>query len=81
MGKDLDPRNHLVALSGDLVVALPGAAGTLSEVELALRYRRPVIAHLEARRELPGLPETMSWTQSMDDVLRFLRNGLGTGDP
>jgi hypothetical protein len=38
-----DSRNHLVVLSSDLVVALPGGAGTLSELELSVRYHRPVL--------------------------------------
>jgi len=36
-------RNHVVVLSGDVVVALPGGAGTNSELRLARRYGRPVI--------------------------------------
>jgi hypothetical protein len=36
-------RNHLVVLSGGVVVALPGGAGTRSELRLAARYRRPVL--------------------------------------
>jgi len=36
-------RNHLVVLSGDVIVALPGGAGTASELRLAREYARPVI--------------------------------------
>lgn len=36
-------RNVLVAAAGDVLVALPGAAGTLSEIAFALRLGRPVI--------------------------------------
>lgn len=36
-------RNALNALSSMVVVALPGAAGTLSEIALALAYYRPVV--------------------------------------
>lgn len=35
-------RNHINVLSADAVVALPGSAGTWSEIELSLRYRRPL---------------------------------------
>ncbi len=35
-------RNHINVLSADAVVALPGSAGTWSEIELALRYGRPL---------------------------------------
>lgn len=36
-------RNHINVLSSDVVVALPGGAGTRSEALLALRYNRPLI--------------------------------------
>ncbi len=39
-----DARNAINALSSDVVIALRGGAGTLSEVALALKARRPVIA-------------------------------------
>jgi predicted Rossmann-fold nucleotide-binding protein len=42
-GEGPDSRNHLVVLSSDVVVALPGGDGTLSELRLAARYRRPVL--------------------------------------
>ena len=36
-------RNVIVACSADIVVALPGSHGTLSEICYALVYKRPVI--------------------------------------
>ena len=37
-------RNHIIVLSADHVVALPGGPGTRSEVELALDYgKSPVL--------------------------------------
>ena len=38
-----DARNVINVLSSDVVVALPGGPGTLSEVALALKSRKPVI--------------------------------------
>jgi uncharacterized protein (TIGR00725 family) len=38
-----DTRNALVAMNGDAVIALDGAAGTLSEIAHALVLRRPVV--------------------------------------
>jgi len=35
-------RNRINVLSADAVVALPGSAGTWSEIELSLRYGRPL---------------------------------------
>lgn len=49
-------RNHINVLTPDVLVALPGGAGTLSEVVLALRYGRPLVAWLDDPHELPGLP-------------------------
>jgi uncharacterized protein (TIGR00725 family) len=37
-------RNYLVVLNGDAVVALDGGPGTLSEIGLALKIGRPVVA-------------------------------------
>ncbi|HSM04921.1 MAG TPA: hypothetical protein VK858_09855 [Longimicrobiales bacterium] len=42
-GEGPGSRNHLVVLSGDVIVALSGGAGTASELRLAARYGRPVI--------------------------------------
>ncbi|MCE5191040.1 MAG: LOG family protein [Actinomycetia bacterium] len=39
-----DARNVVNVLSSDVVIALPGGAGTLSEVALALSARKPMIA-------------------------------------
>jgi uncharacterized protein (TIGR00725 family) len=45
-GTDARSRNHINVLTADVVVALPGGDGTRSEVLLALRYGRPVVAFL-----------------------------------
>jgi uncharacterized protein (TIGR00725 family) len=76
--RGLEPgsRNHLVVLTGDVLVAMPGGSGTCSEVELALAYGRPVIAHLERREELPGLPSEVSLVPSLEEVLAFVRDRL-----
>ncbi|GIW89258.1 MAG: hypothetical protein KatS3mg108_3582 [Isosphaeraceae bacterium] len=50
-------RNHLIVLTADVVIALPGGAGTGTEVRLAARYGRPVIGYLKSRDQIPGLPE------------------------
>ena len=48
-----DARNVLVAQCGDIVVALPGEYGTLSEIAFALRFKKPVIG-LESW-DIPGV--------------------------
>lgn len=43
-GCDPLSRNHINILTADMIVALPGGAGTASELSLAKRYKRPLIA-------------------------------------
>ena len=38
-----EARNLIVALSGDAIIAIGGALGTLSELAFALKHKRPVI--------------------------------------
>jgi len=47
-------RNAIVVASAAAVIALPGEAGTLSEIGLALKIGRPVVA-LAAWREIAGV--------------------------
>jgi uncharacterized protein (TIGR00725 family) len=64
-------RNAILALTADGVVALGGGLGTLSEVALALRNRRPTIGiktwrfDREGRTE-PELPVAASPTEALD---------------
>jgi uncharacterized protein (TIGR00725 family) len=48
-------RNHLNVLSSHVLIALPGGAGTRTEVELARKYGRPLIAYLGEFGEIEGL--------------------------
>lgn len=43
-GSDPLSRNHINILSADAVIALAGGPGTRSEIKLAVRYQRPVVA-------------------------------------
>jgi uncharacterized protein (TIGR00725 family) len=70
-------RNHINVLTSDLVVALPGGAGTLSEVQLAIRYERPVIAFVESHQEIPGLPDGVPISTSLEGVQSFVVTELG----
>jgi uncharacterized protein (TIGR00725 family) len=45
-------RNVIIAASADAVIALDGESGTLSEIGLALKLGRPVVA-IDAWREIP----------------------------
>ncbi len=42
-GKETASRNHIIILSSDLIIALPGSAGTRTEIELAIEYGKPLI--------------------------------------
>lgn len=66
-------RNHINILSADAVVALPGGAGTLSEVRLALRYAKPIFAFVASVEELPGLPPEVAAAGRIEAVEEFLR--------
>ena len=70
-------RNHVNVLTSDVVVALSGNAGTLSEIELAIRYERPVIAFIESDQEIPGLPTGVPISSSLKGVQSFVLAQLG----
>ncbi len=70
-------RNHINVLTADVLVALPGDAGTLSEVELAVRYERPVVAFVESDQDIPGLPDGVPVSSSLEGVQTFVVTQLG----
>jgi uncharacterized protein (TIGR00725 family) len=57
-GQDLLSRNHINVLSSDVVIVLPGGAGTASEVKLAERYRKPVF-NFDKPEQLDALIQTI----------------------
>ncbi len=65
-------RNHLNVLSSTVIIALPGSAGTASEVALALGYGRPLVAYLDARSDIEGLPEAVYVEPDLDAVKAFV---------
>lgn len=66
-------RNHINILSSKAIVALPGSAGTVSEVCLAYQYRRPVIVFHGQRPRLWGVPGQVQQTDQIAVVADFLR--------
>ena len=76
-GTELQSRNHINVLSSDVVIALPGSAGTSSEVALALGYERPVVCFLESRDEIPGLPDEVPVRGDLEGLQEFVRAQLG----
>jgi uncharacterized protein (TIGR00725 family) len=69
-------RNHINVLTSDVIVALPGGAGTASEVALALRYGRPIAAFLDRRSDIPELPDEVPVFDALADVQDFVRRHL-----
>jgi len=70
-------RNHINVLSSNVLIALPGSSGTSSEVALALRYRRPVAAFVDARTDIPALPGEVPAFDTLAQVQDFVRGVLG----
>jgi len=75
-GTEALSRNHVNVLTADVVVALPGGQGTASEVVLALRYGRPVIAFVASREEIPELPPSVPAASTLEEVARFVTDAL-----
>jgi len=80
-GKLMTSRNHINVLSSDLVIALPGEAGTRSEVDLALEYDRPLVLFLgrhtidgaSASELLAHVPHARATiAASIDDIVRCI---------
>ena len=67
-------RNMLVVASGDAVVALPGASGTLSEIGLALTLEKPVVA-IRAWSHIEGVHVADTPRQAVDTALRLAGRG------
>ena len=76
-GTDVLSRNHINVLSSDVLIALPGGAGTASEVALALRYRRPIAAFIDQRSDIPELPGEVPMLGTLAEVQHFVRSSLG----
>lgn len=71
-GEEPLSRNHINVLTADIVVLLPGSAGSVTEARLAVRYGRPVIAFIVTDQELPGLPGEIERTDNLDRVREFV---------
>jgi len=82
-GREPGSRNHINVLTADVVVALPGGAGTASEVGLAHGYGRPVVAWAHSDDELGGVPPGVPRAATLQEVTDFIDGVLaerGKGD-
>jgi uncharacterized protein (TIGR00725 family) len=66
-------RNHINILSSAAIVALPGEDGTVSEVSLAIRYGKPVVAYALEARSLERFPATVPRVHELGELARFLQ--------
>jgi len=71
-GDDLRSRNHIVVLTAAVLVVLPGGEGTASEVRLALRYNKPMVAYLNEPNEIPWLPDQVKRERDFSRVKAFI---------
>ena len=65
-GSDPLSRNHINALTSDLVVVLPGGPGTLSELQLAWEYGKDIMIYLGAGNVGGKTPEEI--TKNFRDI-------------
>jgi uncharacterized protein (TIGR00725 family) len=69
-------RNHLIVLTADAIIALPGADGTASELRLALQYGRPVVAYGHGAGTTVQIPETVPRIETLAALEGFLERVL-----
>jgi uncharacterized protein (TIGR00725 family) len=65
-------RNHINVLSSAAIIALPGEEGTASEVALALRYGKPVIAFSPNPGLAERFPQQVRRVERIEAVRDFL---------
>jgi uncharacterized protein (TIGR00725 family) len=75
-GTDPRSRNHINILSSDVVIVLPGNEGTESEMTLAVRYGKPVIAFFGGHAVEWQPPQGVPVARTMAEVERFVRDAL-----
>ena len=75
-GTDPRSRNHINILSSDVVVVLPGNEGTESEMTLAVRYKKPVIAFFGDHAVEWQPPQGVPIARTMAEVEAFVCEAL-----
>ena len=75
-GMSSESRNHINILSSDVIIVLPGQSGTASEVQLAIRYNKPIIAWLDDHKLIKGLHSDVPVVSSIDHVKEFVTEQL-----
>eukprot|EP00730_Choanoeca_flexa_P005163 TRINITY_DN11892_c0_g5_i1.p1 TRINITY_DN11892_c0_g5~~TRINITY_DN11892_c0_g5_i1.p1 ORF type:complete len:252 (+),score=56.43 TRINITY_DN11892_c0_g5_i1:725-1480(+) len=77
-GESLLSRNHINALTATIMIALPGAHGTASEVQHALRYNRPVCLYIpDGYPILQGIDiNTVTVCHTLGEVASYVHTSL-----
>lgn len=75
-GTDPMSRNHINILSADFIVILPGSSGTVSEVELALKYKKVVVGFFRAFPLLSKRKLQIPHFNNLDNVSDFILKKL-----
>ena len=85
-GTDFMSRNHINVLASDIVIALPGSAGTYSEAKLSVQYEKPLILFLsgasingkksECFKSDPLFSKYVSIANSIDEVREQIRMNI-----
>ena len=72
-GSDINQvsRNYICVLSSDLLVALPGNKGTKNEIDLAIRFQKPLIL-FAPDLEMLNFPSNLPRTSSLEEVKKFI---------
>ncbi|HEX4998105.1 MAG TPA: molybdenum cofactor carrier protein [Terriglobia bacterium] len=75
-GTDDLSRNHINILSCAAIIALPGGAGTASELALAERYGKPAMAYSADPARLSRLPASVARSNKIEQIEGFLAGAL-----
>ncbi|MES0110156.1 hypothetical protein [Mesorhizobium sp. M0013] len=71
--KSNESRNHINVLTADGIIALPGGAGTLAEIELAaVNKEKRIIAYVDNRKMIEGLPKGIRNQGGKEALMVFL---------
>lgn len=64
-------RNHILVLSSDVLIALPGNKGTRNEVNLALKFKKPILL-LGPSHAFENFPQEVSTTDKLSVAYSFI---------
>jgi uncharacterized protein (TIGR00725 family) len=68
-------RNYINILTSHVVVAIPGSIGTRNEVDLAVRFEKPVIL-FGSQGMFTDFPESVARATELEQVQRFIQKHL-----